>query len=256
MEISTLGLSASALQAQQTRIDYVGHDLANLQTPGFRALRPELVDMPADPSTFGLTSPTRLTNADAPTRGVVVGGVTQPDVPGSTVGTGAPLDVALPDGVYLTVQLPGGQTAYTRDGQLSVDAQGKLQAGDNYLAGNLRLQPGDRNPRIDQQGQVVVTGAGGDRVIGSLPLVRVANPEGMDPLGLTLLQTTPASGAAQPFVSNGADGIAPQALEASNVDMAREFTDLIRAQRAYQASTQLIRTWDELVGQTVTEIGQ
>lgn len=256
MEISTLGLSASALQAQQTRIDYVGHDLANVHTPGFRALRPELVDMPADPSTFGLTSPTRLTNADAPTRGVTVAGVTQPDVPGSTVGTGAPLDVALPDGVYLTVQLAGGQTAYTRDGHLSADAQGKLQAGDNYLAGNLRLQPGDRDPRIDQQGQVVVDGTQGQRVLGSLPMVKVANPEGMDALGLTLLQTTPASGAAQSYVSNGSDGITPQALEGSNVDMGREFTDLIRAQRAYQASTQMIRTWDELAGETVQEIGQ
>lgn len=256
MQISTLGLSASALQAQQTRIDYVGHDLANLQTPGFRALRPELVDMPADPSTFGLTSPTSLTTADAPTRGVTVAGMTQPDVPGSTISTGAPLDVALPDGVYLTVQLPNGQTAYTRDGHLGVDAQGKLQAGDNYLAGNLRLQPGDRNPQIDQQGQVVVTGAQGPRVLGSLPLVQVANPEGMNPLGLTLLQTTPASGATRPYVPTGSDGLASQALEGSNVDMGREFTDLIRAQRAYQASTQMIRTWDELAGETVREIGQ
>ena len=256
MDLTTLGLAASALRAQQTRIDLVGHNLANLQTPGFRALRPELVDLPADQSIFGRRSPVSLTAADDPTRGVAVASVTQPDLPGTVVSTDAPLDVALPDGVYLAVRRPDGQTAYTRDGHIDVNAQGEFQIEGNTLADSPRLTPGSGPPDLDEHGNIVVDDATGRRVIGKLPLVRFSNPEGLEPLGLGLLRSTPASGAPQPLTTNEPDGLTTRALEGSNVDLTREFTSLLRAQRAYQAGTQLIRTWDELAGETVREIGR
>jgi flagellar basal-body rod protein FlgG len=255
MDLTTLGLAASGLRAQQARIDLVGHNLANLQSPGFRASRPELVDLPADPSTFGLLSPVRLTSADDPARGVAVIAVTQPDLPGPVISTDAPLDVALPDGIYLAVRGPDGQTAYTRDGHVEINAQGELQIEGRTLIDSPRLTPGTGSPSLDGQGNVVVDDATGRRVIGRLPLVRFSNPEGLEPLGFGLLRSTPASGAPQPLTTSVPDALRTGALEGSNVDLARELTSLLRAQRAYQAGTQLIRTWDELAGETVREIG-
>ncbi len=254
MDPTTLGVAASALRAQQTRIDLVGHNLANLQTPGFRAVRPELVDLPADSSVFGRLSPVRLTSADDPGRGVAVASATQPDLPGPIVSTDAPLDVALPDGVYLAVRGPDGQTAYTRDGHLEVDARGEMQVEGNTLIDSPRLAA-DSSPSVGEDGSILLDDAAGRHVVGKLPLVRFSNPEGLEPLGFGLLRPTPASGAPRPAATAGPDEVTTRALEGSNVDLTREFTSLLRAQRAYQAGTQLIRTWDELAGETVREIG-
>lgn len=256
MEPTFLDLAASGLRAQQTRLDVVAHNLANLQTPGFRSFRAELVDLPADPNVFGLTTPLGLATADAPTRGVQVARTLQPDRAGTTVMTSAPLDVALPNGVYLAVQLPSGQTAYTRDGHLSVSAQGTLQVGSYPLAATLKLQPGDSAPAIDDQGRVVTTGPTGQRVVGSLPLVRFGNPEGLLPLGNGVLTVSADSGPPRPYAPTGLDRPVPGALEGSNVDLGQEFTTLIRAQRAYQLGAQMVRTWDELAGDTVQDLGR
>ncbi len=255
MDLTTLGVTASSLRAQQARIDLVGHNLANLQTPGFRALRPELVDLPADLSVFGQLSPVRLTSADDPGRGVTVASVTLPDLPGPIVSTDAPLDVALPDGIYLAVRGPDGQTVYTRDGHLEVNARGELQIEGNPLIDSPRLAAGSGSPSLGADGSIVMDDATGRHVIGKLPLVQFSNPEGLEPLGRGLLRATPASGAPRPVATVAPAGLATGALEGSNVDLAREFTSLLRAQRAYQAGTQLIRTWDELAGETVREIG-
>lgn len=255
MEITTLRLAASALRTQQTRLDTAGHNIANLETTGFRSLRPELIDLPADPSRFGETTPPGLITADDPNRGVTIAGTRQPDVPGSIRETGAPLDLALPDGVYLEVRTPDGQTAYTRDGHLELDAQGTLNVAGRPLANQLRLPPGDLSAAVDTAGRIVVSDATGSRVVGTLPLVRFGNPEGLEPLGLGLLQATPASGAPRAASATNPITVRPGALEASNVQLDRELTHLLRAQRAYQAGAQLLRTWDELAGQTVREIG-
>ena len=255
LEMTTLGLAASSLRAQQTRLDFIGHNLANQETPGFRALRPELVDLPADPSAFGVVRPLAVTTVDSPSRGVAVAGTTQPDLPGPLIDTGSPLDVALPDGVYLAVHLPDGKTAYTRDGHIDVDAHGTFEVNGNPLQGNLHLQPGDSSPAIDDRGRIVVVNSQGQRVLGNLPVARVRNPEGMQPLGLGLLSATTDSGPPQAVTVGVFDGLRPGMLEGSNVRVGQELTDLIRAQRAYQAGAQMVRTWDELVGQTVREVG-
>lgn len=255
MDSTVLSLASSGLQAQQKQIDLIAHNLANVQTPGFRAIRPELVDMPANPGIYGTSNPVGLTTANDPTSGVAIAGWTQPDQTGPIITTGSPLDVALPDGIYLAVQLPNGQTAYTRDGRVQVNANGGFQVGDNPLAGNLRLQAGDSDPAVNDRGQIVVTGPQGKRILGALPLVRVNNPEGLNPMGLGLLSATPVSGTPQPFVSNGLDGITTGALEGSNVQMDQQMATLLQAQRAYQAGTQMVQTWDLLTSQTVRDLG-
>jgi len=256
METSLLGLARSGLIAQQTRLDMVSHNIANLQTPGFRAFRAELVDLPPDQSVFGLPSPPRLTSAEDPTRGVAVVRTSQPDVPGSIVATNAPLDLALPDGVYLAVRLPNGQTGYTRDGHVDVGAKGAFQINAYPLVSNVTMLPGDSSPSIDEAGNVVVVGSNGPRTIGKVPLVQFARPENLEPLGNGVLQPSATSGQPMPFTPTGLDRLATGALEASNVRLDQEFSHLIRAQRAYQLNAQFVRTWDELAGDTVQDLGR
>lgn len=256
MEITMLNLAASGLRSQQTRLDLVGHNLANLGTPGYRSFRAELVDLPTNPHTFGLTAPTTLTLADAPTEGAVVARTLQPSIPGAIVATGEPLDIALPARVYLAVQLPNGQTAYTRNGRLTVNSEGTIQAGDFPLLGNLRVPPEAGTPIVDHQGRLLAIGPEGEQVLGTLPIVQFRNPEELEPLGRGVLLPTQDSGAPEQFTPDELNTLAPQALEASNVQVERELTLLMRAQRAYQANVQVVRTWDELAAQTVREIVQ
>lgn len=256
MEFSILNLAASGVRAQQTRVDAVGHNLANLQTSGFRAIRPELVDLPAQSDVYAEPSPLALVRADDPNEGVTVAAVTRPDLPGSAIATGGPLDVALPQGVYLAVRQPDGTTAYTRDGHVGVGEDGMLAVGDLRLATSLRLD-GTASPSIDERGQVVVAGPdGAEKVVGSLPLVTVQNPEQLAALGDGLFGATPDSGAIKAIGPAQVNGLIPGAIETSNVQIDGEITHMVRAQRAYQANVQMIHTWDELTSGTIQELGR
>ncbi|HLH72373.1 MAG TPA: flagellar hook basal-body protein [Chloroflexota bacterium] len=252
MEIGILGVATAGLRAQQSRIDYVGQNLANADTTAYRALRPELVDVPANSGTTAGLSQNQTTSLD---RVVELAGLTQLDAPGPIVPTSSPLDVALPANVYLAVQLPNGQTGYTRNGNLQVDSQGRLQVDGNLLASTVQIQPGQTSPTLDAQGRVLTIGPRGSQTIGTLPLVRIANPDQLQPLGQGIYLTTTDSGPAQPTtLSGGTDSLTLDSLEGSNVQIAQEFGNLIRAQRAYQVGTQMIRTWDDLASDTVQEL--
>ena len=255
MEIGILGVAASGLRAQQQRIDFVGQNLANLDTTSYRALRPELVDVPVGQSTTVVSPQNQTASVSEPDRLVGVAGVTQLDTPGPIVTTGAPLDVALPPNVYLSVTMPNGQVGYTRNGRLQVDGQGRFLADGNPLTGNLQLQPGETSTAVDSMGHVITQGPRGARAVGTLPLVSIANPGELQPLGRTLYQVSANSGPAQPVTLSGTNGLVPGALEGSNTHMESEFGNLLRAQRAYEIGGEVIRTWDDLASKTIQTLG-
>ncbi len=256
MDFSLLKLAASGIRVQQTRVDFVGHNLANTQTFGFRAVRPEIVDLPPDSATFGVPGTTYLVQTGDPTSGAFDVRETRADLAGPILSTGSPLDVALPQGVFLSVKTPDGQTALTRDGHLNVTADGTIQAGIYPLATGLRVPAGTLQAGIDSAGQIHAVGPAGDQIVGALPLVRIPNPEELQALGDGLAQVTIDSGAAQPTVPSDLVGLSPQAVEGSNVQVDQELTHMMRAQRAYQANAQMIHTWDELANQTIQEMGR
>ena len=255
MNIGILGAAASGLQAQQKRIDFVGQNLANLDTTAYRALRPELVDVPAGQSATIVSPGNQTVTVGEPDRLVAVTGTTQLDTPGAIVATGAPLDVALPPNVYLGVTMANGRVGYTRTGRLQVDGQGHFLADGNPLTGNLQLQPGESSPVIDSLGHVVANGPKGVQAVGTLPLVSIANPGELQPLSGGLYQVTTNSGPAQPVTLAGTNVLVPGALEGSNVHMETEFGNLLRAQRAYEIGGEVIRTWDDLASKTIQTLG-
>lgn len=255
-EIGVLNLAVSGLRAQQARVDAVGHNLANAQTPGFRAIRPELVDLPANQGVYGETAPTRLVTADDPTQGVEVAQINRPDIPGMVIATNSPLDVALPPGVYLSVQLPGGRVTYTRDGHLGVAADGALQVGTYRLAGNVRLPPQATDPEIGPGGEVVARVNGQPTVVGQLPLVTVPHPEQLEEVNRGLFIITTESGTPRAAGPKDLAGLAPGALEGSNVQLDTEMTEMLRAQRIYGANAQMVHTWDQLAGDSIQELSR
>jgi flagellar basal-body rod protein FlgG len=255
VDFSILNVATSGVVAQQTRVDAVGHNLANMQTPGFRAIRPELVTTPADPDVYGVPATATLTSA-ATDQGVAVSAISRPDVGGATVSTQAPLDVALPQGVYLAVQYPGGQVVYTRDGHLSVGADGSVSVGMFRLAGNLQVPVGKGPIHVDSVGHLTVDGPGGPTTVGTLPLVVIPHPEALNALGQGAFGLSPDSGAPRAARPADLQGLTVGAIEGSNVQVDAQLTDLIRAQRAYGANLQVVHTWNQLSADSVQELGR
>lgn len=255
MDFSILNLATSGVVAQQSRVDAVGHNLANLQTPGFRAIRPELVALPADPAEFGAPSATSLTSASTASEGVAVAAISRPDVVGSAISTGAPLDVSLPPGVYLAVSYPNGTVVYTRDGHMNVGADGSLQVGMYKLAGNPKVPLGKGPVQIDQTGQILVGGKPMPGV-GPLPLVVIPQPEGLQAVGDGLFGLGPTSGPPRPAQPADLKALLVGDIEGSNVQLEGQVAQLIRAQRAYGANLQMVHTWNQLSGDSIQEFGR
>lgn len=256
MDISLLNVATSGIAAQQARVDAASHNLANAQTPGFRAMRPELVDLPADPDVYGNPATSGLVSANDPTQGVSVAAINRPDVAGPALATGSPMDAYLPKGVYLAVQLPSGQLVYTRDGNLSLAADGQIQVGMYRLAGNPTVPAGTTSVAVDSAGQVVANGPKGATAVGPLPLTVVPQPEQLEALGHGLFATTPGSGTPRAATPADLNGFIPGAIEGSNVQLDSELTQLIRAQRVYSANVQMIHTWDQLNGDAIQELSR
>lgn len=245
------GALASGLVSQQRNIDTIANNIANVQTAGYKRRRVEFSDL-------AYREPPQIDGAEGQEQvvtgrlgqGVEVNATLLVLSPGQLTETGNPLDLALEGSGFLQVRLPNGATAYTRDGQLSTDAQGRLATQSGFLVSpEITLPPGSQLAGIDEQGRVMAFMDGEEeaRAIGQITLARFANPEGLESAGGNLYTPTAASG--EPVEGQpGAAGFAvvrSGMVEESNVDLGEELTRLMRAQRAYQIGISTIRAWDE-----------
>lgn len=234
-------IAASGMEAQQRALDVAANNLANVQTAGFKARRAELADARAPSEVVGQTEPA----------GVSVAGVLLSVADGPIQPTGRALDVAIAGPGFFQLSLPDGRTAYTRDGALRVDTQGRLVGSSGApLAPEVTIPPGTRGVLITRDGRILAEVAGeGQRELGRFALARFANPDGLLAIGDNLLLATEQSG--PPAVGAPGGGgfgeLAPGSLEASNVDPATELVRVIQAQRAYQVSARALRTVDEMM---------
>ncbi len=235
--LTGLYTAAAGMEAQQNHLDALANDLANVSTTGYKSQRVGFHDLVYQLEGRGAGAAIR-TGAGAAS-GIMGRNQTQ----GALNQTGRALDVALEGPGYIQVRGRGGNVELTRDGNLGVNSEGYLET-----AGGQLLQPPVKLPQGTDEGEVSIASNGtvsvGRRKVGSISLVTVANPDGLEAAGENLFRPTAASGAV-----GAATGATVQqgALESSNVDMGQTTVEMMNAQRGYELNSRVIQTQDEVL---------
>jgi flagellar basal-body rod protein FlgG len=241
--------------AQQTHLDVVANDLANVNTSGFKKIRADFQDLiyqinrePGAPVEPDSMIPTGIQVG----LGTKVVGTTRMFSQGSLQVTDNPTDVAITGEGFFQVTLPDGTIAYTRDSNWKIDANGQVVTHDGYLLEPAVVIPDDATDfSVSPTGAITVrvVGAVEPEEVGQLELARFINPAGLRAVGKNLFIETAASGAA--IVGNPGDEgygtVEQNALEMSNVQVVEEMVEMIVAQRAYEANSKTISTADEFL---------
>ncbi|HEY2009909.1 MAG TPA: flagellar basal-body rod protein FlgG [Rhizomicrobium sp.] len=254
-----LSIASTGMQAQQTNVEVIANNLANMNTTAFKEQRTEFADLlyqniqtpGAQTSDQGTYAPNGIQLG----AGVRTGAVYRITTQGDLQSTGNPYDVAIQGSGYFRIQQADGTDAYTRSGNFSLSPQGQLVTQDGLV-----VQPGIAIPAntisvaINAQGQVNATVAGNTtpQTVGQLELTRFPNEAGLNAIGNNLLLETPASGAPQAGVpgTTGYGTIQQGFLETSNVNSVDEITALITAQRAYEMNSKVVTAADQMLQQT------
>jgi flagellar basal-body rod protein FlgG len=255
--IRALYTAASGMSAQQSNIDTVAHNLANVNTTGFKKSRMEFEDLVYQQ----MRAPGAATSAstEAPV-GLETGLGTKPVSTARDFSTGnlrstsGPLDLAIEGRGFFQVSMPDGTTAYTRAGSLHLDAEGHIVTAEGYaLQPEMTIPQNATSISISRAGVVTVTVAGQSAAqqVGTIELASFQNPAGLLALGGNLFQTTTASGEPTTGVP-GTDGIGTITqgfLEESNVSVVEEMIAMILGQRAYEANSRVVKAADEMLAQ-------
>ena len=251
----SLSIAKTGLEAQQTQLDAITHNLANTATNGYKRSRAVFEDLlyqnirqAGGPTTQETTLPTGLqlgtgTRAVATSRDFSQGSLSQ---------TGNPLDLAINGQGFFQVQMADGTTAYTRDGAFQVDANGQLVTASGYPVNPAITIPANAQTiTIGKDGTVSATvpGSTAPQALGQMQLANFMNPAGLDPRGGNLFAETAASGTPQTGnpATNGLGAINQGAVEGSNVNVVEELVAMIQAQRAYEINSKAIQTSDQML---------
>jgi len=254
-----LSIAATGMAAQQTNVETIANNLANMNTTGFKQQRAEFQDLlyqnvqtpGAQTSDQGTYAPNGIQIG----AGVRTAAIYRITTQGDLKSTSNPYDVAVQGSGYFRIQQADGTDAYTRSGNFSLSPQGQLVTQDGLV-----VQPGIAIPQnalsvtINAQGQVNATipGNTNPQTVGQLELTRFPNEAGLNAIGSNLFLETPASGSPQAGVpgSVGYGTIQQGYLETSNVNSVDEITALITAQRAYEMNSKVISAADQMLQQT------
>ncbi len=250
-----LAIAATGMDAQQTNLDVIANNIANINTTGFKRGRAEFTDLLYQTERAGGVM-NRANQSVVPEGaniglGVQTSAVRKLHIQGEVTQTNNDLDLAIVGRGWFTVQAPDGSTLYSRAGAFNKNGEGMLVTIDGYtVLPQITIPENTTEIEIGQNGSVNVR-IGNDTEftnVGQLQLANFANEAGLKPLGDNLFMETEASGEA--IISNPQEvgyGYLKQGyLETSNVDPVKEITELISAQRAYEMNSKVITTADEM----------
>ena len=258
----SLNIGATGMLAQQLNVEVISNNIANMNTTGFKRHRAEFQDLlyqnlrrvGSASSDAGTIVPTGVQLG----LGVKSAAIYRISGQGNIQQTENPLDLAINGRGFLQVELPSGETAYTRAGSLQLSPDGDIVTADGYV-----VQPGITVPEdavaitVNESGEVYVDldGQVAPVLVGQFELANFANEAGLDAVGNNLLLETAASGQATVATPGSAGfGLMIQgALETSNVNVVSEITNLITAQRAYEMNSKVIESSDEMM-RTMTQL--
>ncbi len=251
----SLAIAKTGLEAQQTQLDAITHNLAIGSTTGYKRSRAVFEDLmyqnirqAGAPDTQTTQLPTGLQLGT----GVRTLATARNFSQGSLTQTGNPLDIAINGQGFFQVQMADGTTGYTRDGAFQVDAQGQLVTSSGLPVNpGITLPANAQNVTVGRDGIVTATVPGSvtPQQIGQLQLAQFINPAGLDPLGGNLFAETAASGNPQAGApgAGGLGAVHQGAVEASNVNVVEELVAMIQAQRAYEIHSQAIQSSDQML---------
>jgi flagellar basal-body rod protein FlgG len=253
-----LRAAASGMMAQQTRTEVIANNLANVNTTGFKRSRANFEDLlyqTVQGSAVIGAPESQVAPAVQVGRGTRLAGVQRLHTQGTLETTNRPLDVAIEGEGFFQVQLPNGQTGYTRDGSFQISDQGVLVTAEGYaVEPTIRIPTEATSVGISRTGIVTVTrgasaAAQAQQEVGRLELARFANPAGLMAMGENVYVTTAASG--EPVTGfpqeEGMGRVVQGALEGSNVEIVQEMVDMITAQRAYEINSKAIKNSEEML---------
>jgi len=254
-----LSIAATGMLAQQTNVEVIANNLANMNTTGFKEQRAEFEDLlyqnVEQQGTQSSDTGTIVPSGIQLGAGVRTAAVYRINRQGDLQTTSNPYDVAINGPGYFRIQMPDGTDAYTRAGNFALSPEGQLVNQQGYV-----VQPGIAIPAtatavsINAQGQVQATlpGQTAPQTVGQLELTRFPNDAGLKAEGNNLFTETASSGSPQSGVpgSTGYGTIQQGFLETSNVNAVSEITSLITAQRAYEMNSKVITAADEMLSET------
>ncbi|MES1983112.1 MAG: flagellar basal-body rod protein FlgG [Pseudomonadota bacterium] len=253
--IRSLWISKTGLEAQQTQMDVISNNLANVSTTGFKRSRAVFEDLlyqtvrqPGAQSSQQTQIPSGLQIGT----GVRPVAVERIHIQGNMQQTNNVLDLAIQGDGFFQVLMPDGTTAYTRDGSFQTNNQGQLVTSNGFpIQPALTIPAGSTSLTIGRDGTVSATQAGVTTPvqIGSLQLATFINPAGLQSQGQNLYTETASSGTPGTNVpgTNGAGMLSQGYVETSNVNVVEELVNMIQAQRAYEINSKAITASDQML---------
>lgn len=249
-----LRTAATGMAAQQTRVEVISNNLANVNTTGFKRSRAQFEDLlyqtiqgetAAEGSGVGSTPMIQVG------RGTRLAAIQRVQIQGAIEQTGRPLDIAIEGEGFLQVRGPDGQNLYTRDGSLTISGEGALVTNSGYMIDPGISVPEDaREITISSSGVVTISTSydPGGVEIGRIELARFSNSAGLRALGQNLYAETAASGdPTSGFAQDAGFGrILQGGLESSNVEIVQEMVDMITAMRAYEINSKAVQSAEEM----------
>jgi flagellar basal-body rod protein FlgG len=254
--IRSLWTARTGLDAQQTQLDVISNNLANVSTNGFKRSRAVFEDLLYQT----LRQPgAQQTQQNQISSGLQIGTGVRPIATerlysqGNLQQTGNSLDLAVQGNGFFQVERPDGTTAYTRDGSFQLDSEGNVVTASGYLlADNINIPADALTITVGKDGTVSVLQAGeiAPIEVGAIQLATFINPGGLQAAGENLFLETASSGVATPVQPGleGAGVINQGYVETSNVNVAEELVSMIVTQRAYEINSRVIQTSDQMLG--------
>ncbi|MCE5359566.1 flagellar basal-body rod protein FlgG [Candidatus Igneacidithiobacillus taiwanensis] len=258
----SLYVAATGLEGEQTKMDVIANNLANVNTTGFKQSRAVFQDLlyqnlrqPGAQSSQTTQYPSGLQLGT----GVRVMSTERLMTQGNLTQTGNALDVAINGQGFFQILQPNGTIAYSRDGTFQLNNQGQLVTSNGYLLQPpVTIPPNAQSITIGSDGtvSVVLPGQAAPQQVGTIQLANFINPTGLQSIGDNLYLQTGSSGApqtGQPSL-NGLGTVQQGYLESSNVNVVSELVDMIATQRAYEINSKAVSTSDAMLGYAIDNI--
>jgi flagellar basal-body rod protein FlgG len=253
--IRSLYIAKTGMDAQQSQMDVISNNLANIGTTGFkgsRAVFQDLIYQTLSQPGAQSSQQTQIPSGMQIGTGVQLISTERLQTQGNLTQTSNTFDMAIQGNGFFQVLMPDGTTGYTRDGSFTQNNQGALVTSSGYpLQPSITVPANATNVTIGTDGTVTMTTAGSSTpvTVGTIQLAMFINPTGLQSLGSNLYQQTAASGT--PTVTtpgtNAAGTLNQGYVESSNVNVVQELVNMITSQRAYEINSKTITASDQML---------